>query len=122
MTVTIKTYIARSIPAENQYRVTFSVIEAINIPPQVFVFDTEHQLFSRVASVLDMEVFPASRTAAITASLAFYRTTSVARVSDTVNDSTEFELVTRNRLTILSTAWNAIGATYPGSEYFTAES
>jgi len=122
MTVSIKTYIERSVPGENQYRVKFTVIEAIGITPDVFVYDTEHNVFLNVASVYDMESYPADRATAQTAGLRVYRASAVERTYQTVRGATGFEIITRNRLKILVTEWNSISATYPGTEYYTAES
>jgi len=122
MTVSIKTYVERTLPAENQYRVKFTVIEAINITADVFVYDTEHNVFLNVASVYDMESYPASRATSQTQGLRVYRASAVEKTYDTVRGATGFEIITRNRLKILATEWAAISATYPGAEYYTAES
>jgi hypothetical protein len=92
------------------------VINAINIDMAVLVFDVEHQRFSHVAMPYDMLNFPATRSAAITAELAFYRDTSAVRDYDNLNEATAFDTVTRNRLKQLAVAWNTTQTAFAPSD------
>lgn len=116
MTVTIQVRITHAIPAENTYRVGVEIINAINIDMSVLVFDVEHQRFSHVATPYDMLSFPATRDAAINATLAFYRDTSAVRDYDNLNEATGFDTVTRNRLKQLAVGWNTTQVAFSPSD------
>ena len=122
MTVTIKTYITRETPSENLFRVNVSIIDATNIDIHVLVFDVEHNVFSHVATVYDMESYPADRSQAHTAGLQFYRGIGVTKEFYTVAEAIYFENVTKQRLQILSTSWEQRISEFSGSEYVTITS
>ena len=122
MTVIIKTTFTHTIPTEDTYKVSAEVIETTNIPPEVFVFDVEHETFSHVATVFDLESFPESKEDAIAAELGFYRSQSVTREFSDVALATFFEDVTRNRLKTLADHWNTVQEEFIGEETVTTTS
>lgn len=123
MTVTIKTTVDRSIPSDNTFKVTFTVIDVVGIDFEVFVFDTEHGTFSRVASVYDMEVYPTSQSEAVSSELAYYRSKTVEKSFDTVNAAVNFETVTKNRLNTLADGWDTAANNFDSdTTIFTASS
>jgi hypothetical protein len=122
MTVEIRAYITKDIPGENRYRVNVSIIDAVNIEMDVLVFDEEHNTFSHVATVYDMESYPASRTAAHSAGLQFYRARGVTREFNTVQSAIYFETVTKSRLKLLAVDWEARTDNFSSNEYITVDS
>jgi len=120
--VEIKSQFIRSIPAENVYRFQLDIIDAVNIDFDVLVFDAEHDTFSRVASVYDLESFPVGKTAAISAGLDFYRGRGAQVNFATIKDATGFEIITRNRFKILAVAWASIVDAFEGTDIVSVDS
>ena len=105
MNVQIKALITRELPAENRFVVNVSIIDAVNIDINVLVFDEEHTTFSHVASVYDMESYPADRAQAHAAGLQFFRGRGVSREFTTMAEAVYFENITESRLNILANNW-----------------
>lgn len=122
MNVQIKAYITRDIPSENVYRINVSIIDAVNIDINVLVFDEEHNTFSHVATVYDMESYPADREQAHSAGLQFFRQRGVTRQFSTVEEAVYFEDVTRSRLKTLAVDWESRTDSFSGNSYVTIDS
>jgi hypothetical protein len=122
MTVEIKTALTRSVPANNVYRVTFEVTDAQNIELDVFCYNVEDATYSHVASVYDLESYPVGQDLAQTRELQFFRARTVTADFNTIYDATLFETVTKNRLKVLSVAWNSIVTAFTGSETVVVDS
>ena len=118
MSADIQVLVVREVPASDQFKLTVTVIDAVNIPLELFVFDVGHDAFMNVATVYDLETYPVGKTAAVDATLGYYRASTVVKTYDTVLDATLFERVTRERLKTLCVAWNGVAATYPGENYY----
>lgn len=120
--VTIKAQIVRSIPQDGVYQVKVDVIDVVGIDFDVLVFTTEDGNYSHVASVYDLETYPAGQAAAAAANLPFFRDRGVTAIFNNIRDATGFETVTENRLKILAVAWNSIVEAFSGSEIVTVDS
>lgn len=121
-TVEIKAQFVRSLPAEGVYRIKVDIIDIVNIDFDVLVFDTEHDTFSRVCSVYDLESFPVGKAAAATAGLAYYRGRGVEIDYFSINSATEFQSVTTNRLKLLAVAWSSIVDAFEGTAIVSVDS
>jgi len=119
MIVELKTYITREVPSENRYLLNITVIDAINIDIDVLVFDTEHNTFSHVATVYDMESYPSDRTQASVAGLQFYRSRGVSREFASIAEATYFETITKSRLSILANTWKSRLEDFENRQYVT---
>jgi hypothetical protein len=113
--VHIKAQFVRSLPSEGIYRVQLDIIDVINIDFDVLVFSTEHDTFSHVATVYDMETYPATRVAAQAANLAYYRWRGATLNFIRLQDATDFESITRNRLKLLADKWSSIVDDFSGT-------
>lgn len=120
--VAIKSQFVRDIPSDGVYRIKLDVIDVVNIEFDVLVFNTEDQTFSHVATVFDMETYPAGYEAAAAAHVAFFRDRGVEMHFGTLNEATGFEQVTENRLKILAVAWKTVLDAFAGTEIVTASS
>lgn len=118
MSADIQILVEREVPASDQFKLTITVIDAVNIPLELFVFDVGHDAFMNVATVYDLETYPAGKAAAVTATLGYYRASTVVKTCSTVLDATLFERVTRERLKTLCVAWDGVAASYPGVNYY----
>jgi len=119
--VTIKAQFIREIPEDNVYRVKVDIIDVTNIDFDVLVFTVEDGVFSHVATVYDLETYPAGQAAADAANVAFFRDRGVIANFSNVRDATGFETVTANRLKILAVSWGSVGDAFVGSEIITVD-
>jgi len=119
--VTIKAQIIREIPADGIYRVRVDIIDVTNIDFDVLVFDTETGNYSHVATVFDLETYPAGQPAAAASNLTFFRDRGVIANFSNIRDATGFEQVTENRLKILAVAWGSVTDAFTGSEIITVD-
>lgn len=122
MSVDIKTYITRTIPSQNTYSINITIIDAVNITMDVLVFDVEYNTFSHVATVYDMESYPADRAVAHTQGLQFYRARGVTRTFSDVSAAINFESVTVSRLKQLTIDWAKRTESFSSSQYLTISS
>jgi hypothetical protein len=116
-TVEIKAQFIRSIPQEGVYRLQLDIIDVVNIDFDVLVFNTEHDTYSRVATVYDLETYPVGKAAAGTANAAYYRGRGAQLNYLTIRDATGFEFITRDRLKILAVAYASIVDAFSGTSY-----
>jgi hypothetical protein len=120
--VQLKALMARQIPSDGVYAVQVDIIDAVNIDFDVLVFSTEHDTFSHVASVYDLETYPVGKTTAAALGLDFYRGRGAVVNFATIKDATGFETVTKHRLKLLAVAWASIVDAFSGSEVVTVNS
>lgn len=120
--VDLKVTFSREIRSENRYRINMEVIQALNIEFDVFVFDTATGLYSRVASVYDMETFPVGQELAAYNGVAYYRARGGYIEYNQLRDAIYFESVTKQRLRVLTTAWSLIVDRFTGDSLFDAHS
>ena len=119
--VTIKTQYIREIPSDNVYRVKVDILDVTNIDFDVLVFTTEDSVFSHVATVFDLETYPAGQAAAAAGNLTFFRDRGVVANFNNIHDATGFETVTANRLKTLAVAWGSVGDAFTGSDIITVD-
>ena len=119
MSVTITATISKSIPAESTYRVALSIINAVGIEMDVVVLKESDDSFSRVATVYDMETWPANKADATAGGLQYYRGRTIQRDFTTIRDATSFVTVSSNRLRILAAAWNSIVEAFATNDLLT---
>jgi hypothetical protein len=101
------------------YKSENEVIASEGIPLALFVFATDDESFSHVASTHDLETYPASRTEAINGSLDYYRLAQVTREFDNITDAQEFALHVRSRLQFLSNDYPAVKDAFAGTATYT---
>lgn len=119
--VTIKAQFIREIPEDNIYRVKVDIIDVTNIDFDVLVFTTEDSVFSHVATVFDLETYPAGQAAAAAGNLTFFRDRGVVANFSNIRDATGFETVTQNRLKTLAVSWGSVGDAFVGTEIVTVD-
>jgi len=120
--VYLKAQFIRSIPTEGVYRVQVDIIDVINIDFDVLVFDYEHDTFSRVATVYDLESYPAGKSLAAYRDLDYYRERGAVVNFNDIAGATAFEAVTRNRLKLLADQWARIVDDFTGTSIATIDS
>jgi len=120
--VDLKAIFTRDVLGETLYRVTVEIIEATHIDFEVLVFDTDTGLFSRVASVYDMETYPIGRELAAYNGIVYYRARTGIIEFSTLREATYYEKVTKQRLQILSSAWSTITDHFQGTIVYDARS
>lgn len=122
MTVTIQADFTKDIPADNQYRVQVSIVDATNITLDVLVFDTESGEYSHVASVFDMETYPVGQEAAASGNLVYFRDRGAAVTYNLLKSADEFIAITQGRLKTLANGWDVVVTDFSGTETVTVSS
>lgn len=118
MTVTIKAVFKNS-TKETGYETHVEVVDAVGIGLDIFVANTEDATFSHVASVFDMETYPASQAAAAALNQKFFRGRSLTRTDSTISSAAEFERVTKSRIQLLADSWETAEAEFQTTELVT---
>ena len=116
MSVRLEIHQDRAVIEGPVYQVTTRVTYASGINRNIFVFNTETQDFEHVATVYDMETFPADRDEAILGLIAYYRK-DVAIVGYT-EETTAIDAAdyTRERIGYLATQYQLAQEEFEGSE------
>lgn len=122
MTVNITAQFRRSIPEDSVYRINLDIMDVQNIEFDVLVFEVESGNYSHVATVYDMETYPAGQAAAVAAEVAFFRDRGAVLNFSDVQDATDFETVTTSRLKTLAVDWNTVISDFSGTETVTVDS
>jgi len=120
--VDIKAIFTRQILEPGSFRVTMEVIDATNIDLDVLVFETENFRFSRVASLYDMETWPAGQELADYNNIAYFRARAGYIEYPDLQDAIHFETITKQRLKILSDLWSQRTDNFQGALVYTASS
>lgn len=121
-TVAISAQFVRTIPSDSVYTVKLDIIDVVNIDFDVLVFTTEDGIFSHVATVYDLETYPAGQTAAAAGNIAFFRDRGTSVSYNNIRDATAFEQVTAGRLKVLAVAWDSVVDAFSGSDILTVTS
>ncbi len=111
-TASITYEIRQTIPSSGSYTATFEVLTAANIPEEIFTFDSGTQLFTGVATVYDLNVWPAVRDT----DLMSYRSATVTRTYQTMEAVEHFIGVTRGRIESLRIDWQGYLDVFEQSE------
>jgi hypothetical protein len=96
------------------YRVNNVVNYVENIPAEVFTHNTETEVFSHVASMWDMNHLPASKAAAISADVDYYRTSVAEKSFQSLDTSQRFEAHVYSRVSDLVSLYSAARDDFPG--------
>lgn len=116
MSVSIEVVQNRTLEEGPLYRVNTSVVHVMGINRNVFVFNTETQVFEHVATTWDMENLPIGRDAAVNADADYYRQDAVSVDYETETVGTEAASYTLGRLQSLATAYQIMKESFVGSD------
>lgn len=108
MSVQLKVQTRCTITSNNVFRVQMTIIEAIDISFDVFVFTVSDEVFSHVATVYDLETWPASKAEADNANLQSYRGRDITVDFDTPLEATTFKAQVLYRLRVLTNHWQEV--------------
>jgi hypothetical protein len=101
-----------------QYRVNNTVVATEGLPLQLFVNRVEPDAYSHIATVTDIQDYPADRNEAINAGLDFYRRPDATKTYSQVGDANHFAHVVREQLTYLVSAYSSVEAEFAGQDTF----
>lgn len=119
-TTTIDLRVVHSLEEGGIYRVKIDVIYASNIACEIFVFKTDCNTFSHVATPYDMENIPdITAEAAQLSGNNFYRQKEVTRDYDMVSTAEEYSLYTRGRVEYLAIEYPRALDDFVGSHDYT---
>lgn len=99
--VTINAQVVRDTTA-GLYRVTGDITATVDIPGELFVFDTVTAEFSRVATAPDVSSYPIDRATAQTNNQPYYRQDVVVRTFTSLSDAQAFATSIQPRLKSLA--------------------
>lgn len=119
MTIRIEVHQARTILEGPVYRTKTNVTYASGIDSSIFVFDTETQVFSHVASVWDMENYPTNHPDAIAADSLYYRQSSCQKDNNFAVSAAEFAVYTLGRISSLAKAYATATEDFEGEGDYT---
>jgi hypothetical protein len=111
----------RSVVA-SAYRVANTITNPSGMPAEVFVFRTNDQSFSRVASPTDLSLLPSSLESAQTSNNEFYRSAVASRDFALLDEAQDFAAMIRNRLPVLVKEYNALVTLFVGTTTTTVTS
>jgi len=117
MSVTLDYTQVRSVEAGPLYRVQTTVSYAVGIQPQIFVFNTELNTFSRVSTVYDMNDLVPDRNRALLEARDYYRASACDVSYETVEAAEEFVTYTAGRIQSLVTAYNQATSSFEGTSH-----
>jgi len=119
MSIQIGVRQTRSILEGPVYRTATQVMYASGIDPNIFVFITETQEFSHVASVWDMENYLTNYHDAVAADASYYRQSACQKDYNVVVSAAEFAAYIRGRIASLATAYAAATEDFEGEGDYT---
>ncbi len=105
MSVRIDVEQVRSVLEGPVYRVRTAVIYNQGIDRRIFVFVTDTETFAHVASPWDLENIPASREAALSLGIDYYRLEEVTRDGDEIEEALDYATYTLARISSLTQAY-----------------
>lgn len=94
------------------FQVESVVTNAVEIPPEVFVFRSENDVFSHVASAWDLETIPVEKTPEV----GYYRQSQVVRDFEKVIEAIDFGHMVKGRLKRLVSDYTRAQDAFVGSE------
>ena len=115
MSVSITHTQVNSVISGPLYQVVDTATAATGIDTAVFVYATSTSAFSHVAAADDMSLWPNTRAAAVTASLAYYRATTVTQAFPAIADAVNFATYNNQRLQTLVNDYNTVTHNFAGS-------
>jgi hypothetical protein len=115
MTVSVTLVETRTVETGPLYRVKHDVTASVHIDAHVFVFSTDTETFSHVATVYDMEKITCTTLAAAqTAGDEFYRLDEVTKDWVSLDTAAEFAAYNKQRLQFLVTEYEAYTTSFAG--------
>jgi hypothetical protein len=116
MTVSVTLVETRTVETGPLYRVKHDITASVHISPYVFVFTTETEAFSRVATVYDIEkVTHTTLAAAQTAGAEFYRLDEVTKNWESLDLAAEFAAYNKQRLQFLVSEYETYTSSFAGT-------
>lgn len=116
MTVSVTLVETRTVEAGPLYRVKHDISASVDIDDHVFVFGTETEAFSHVATVYDMEKVTAKTLAAAQAAGDdFYRLDEVTKDWTSLDTAAEFAAYNKQRLQFLVTEYETYTSSFAGT-------
>lgn len=97
------------------YRVETLVTYNTGIDRNIFVFNTETEVFEHVATPWDIDNRPISRDQAILDDSNYYRLAAATKDHSTVDEATEFAAYTLSRISSLAQDYELTSSTFEGS-------
>lgn len=101
MSVRIEIHQARTVEEGPLYRIYTEVIHAVGISRAIFVFETESETFSHVATTWDMETFPDTLAEAQATAANYYRQDRCTKDYEEESVASSFAVYTRGRIDYL---------------------
>lgn len=101
------------------YQVKFEIPASEESPLTLFVFDVVDDAYSHPATLYDIEAFPETKEAAISAGLDCYRQNNVTRQFDELTKALDFVSVVRRRLRHTMAELDLKGVEFAGTYEYT---
>lgn len=118
-TVIIEVKQVKTVEEGPLYQVDTDVLRAQNIDQNIFVFVTETDVFSRVATTWDMQSFPSSKVQAELDGKEFYRQKQAVVSYDDESVAVEYSAYTLGRIRYLAQAYQTVTDDFVGSATYT---
>ena len=115
MSVTITHSLEKTIGTDGPFIVTDTVIGSLNIQQEVFVFEVDTDEYNHVATAADMQLYPNSKAAAVTANLGYYRAATVTASFPSTLQANAFADVLEERLKLLCVDYDTLLTNYTAS-------
>lgn len=121
ITVTIEqeNTVIESTPGEVLFQISFVITASEGLPLALFTYNATTGEFSHHATVYDLNAYPESQNDAINQGLDFYRSFEVTKQFENMTDAIQFAMITRSRLTALTSAQPLVESTFTGKEIYT---
>ncbi len=115
MSVHIEIHQVRSVDEGPVFKVDTTTTYASGIEKEIFVFQTDTQEFSHVATVYDMETYPNNYDDAVTTSALYYREDQVVVGFAAQTTAMESAVYTAARVDSLATQYNTLKTVFEGA-------
>lgn len=103
------------------YRVVNEVTYAEGIPREIFVMDVTTDLFSHVATVWDLQVYPNTKDLALLDGVGYYRVSSCVKDFEDLQTGTTFKTYTKSRVEWLVSTYDDANNVFEGVDSYTIE-
>lgn len=97
------------------YQLVDTVSETVIIPMELFTFAVDSSAFDHVATVADIQTYPVTRAAAVTAGQPYYRQAAVTVSYATLQQGIDLSAVLLSDLRTLANAYNEYLASFEGT-------
>jgi hypothetical protein len=121
MTVHIEIHQDKTVIEGPVYKIKTSVVYVSGINRNIFVFNTETQEFSHVATTWDMENLPDNRNDALLNDADYYRQSEAETLFENVDTAEAAALYTVARVEYLAKQYSTLSGSFIGSEDYTFE-